>query len=99
MGTQDSLGVPASPSGSPSQATPIPNAVRPTGRVSIFAPRGTPICDTCPNLQKDGARSGGWCLNPANRVFTAGWPQGFTPSQGFDGTCELHPLRATGTQA
>lgn len=71
----------------------------PNGRVSMMAPAGTPLCDTCPNLKRASDRDGGWCQHASNRVVTDGWPQGFTPSVAWDGSCELHPERAaTGGQ-
>lgn len=64
-------------------------------RISGGALRGTPTCPTCPHLNKDDKHTGwGWCAAPQNRVFSASWPQGFTPSQSPSGTCNLHPERA-----
>jgi hypothetical protein len=62
-----------------------------TNRISMFAKPGVPRCESCPHLMKSGERLGGWCQHPTNRVFTDGWPQGFPPSQGWDGSCDLHP--------
>lgn len=65
----------------------------PNNRVSIFAPAGKPRCETCIHLKTEPQRTGGWCQLPENRVFADGWPQGFTPSQGWDGTCDRHVAR------
>lgn len=65
-----------------------------TERISGGASINTPACPTCPHLAHDKAHPGwGWCNAPANRVFSEGWVNGFTPSQSPTGTCNLHPKR------
>lgn len=66
---------------------------RPNARVSMFAPAGTPRCETCFHLKSANDRHGGWCMHTSNRVVTNDWPQGFTPSQAWDGSCTQHPER------
>lgn len=64
-------------------------------RISMMAPAGTPVCDTCRFLDRASNRHGGWCSHPSNRVPPSeGWPIGFPPSQSWNGSCELHPERA-----
>lgn len=60
-------------------------------RVSMGRNHSEPTCRTCPHMKKDGGGWHGWCQHPANRVYSDGWPNGFTPSQGGDGGCDLHP--------
>lgn len=65
-----------------------------SSRISGGAPNGTPMCPTCPFQKGDGKYPGwGWCTHPRNRVYSEGWPNGFTPSQSPSGSCEFHPLR------
>lgn len=67
---------------------------RRNGRVSMFAPTGVPVCDTCQHLTRATGRNGGWCSHPSNRTEpSSGWPTGFTPSVAWHGSCELHPER------
>jgi hypothetical protein len=66
-------------------------AERPNNRVSMGRNHHQPSCRTCPHMKKDGNGWWGWCQHPSNRVFAEGWPHGFTPSQGSDGGCDLHP--------
>lgn len=51
-----------------------------------------PHCGKCIFLVEDstGKMNGGWCGHTANRVYAEGWPQGFTPSVGYYGGCDLH---------
>lgn len=66
-----------------------------TDRISGGRPSHNESCPTCPNLQRDSGHPGwGWCTAPENRVYSAAWPQGFTPSQSPSGSCNLHPARA-----
>ena len=68
--------------------------LRKHGRISGGAVDGTPVCPTCHYLLPDKNYPGwGWCGNAQNRVFVIDWPNGFTPSQSPDGSCELHPAR------
>jgi hypothetical protein len=70
-------------------------ADRPNNRVSMGLRLGSePTCRTCPHMKGDGGGWWGWCQHSSNRVFPDGWPLGFTPSQGADGGCDVHPMRA-----
>jgi hypothetical protein len=72
-------------------------ADRPNNRVSMGRSNSEPWCRTCPHLKADGKGWGGWCQHPANRTPPdSGWPTGFTPSQAFDGGCDLHPAHVSG---
>jgi hypothetical protein len=71
-----------------------------TDRISGGAATYTPTCPSCPYLNRDARHPGwGWCNAPQNRVFTEGWPNGFTPSQSPTGTCNLHPQRREGADS
>lgn len=67
---------------------------RKNNRISMGANQSTPCCPTCAHRIPNGA--GGWshCGHPSNRIYTDGWPNGFTPSMSPSGTCELHPRRS-----
>lgn len=67
-------------------------------RISMGAGHSTPRCPSCPSFQSS-ATGWGWCQDSRNRVFSDGWPLGFTPSMSPSGTCDLHPERVAITKA
>ncbi len=58
--------------------------------VSAGLPDDLPHCEGCAFFVRSEGSSFGWCQHPDHRVFTKGWPNGFTPSVAWNGGCTKH---------